>query len=76
MATKGLTIFFTSWVAPACLHVRHGPDGHNLLVALGVIEVGVSPAGKELHRIVSSNPGAEKMNVTLTGSNLSRYSLG
>jgi hypothetical protein len=34
----------------------------------GVIEVGVSPAGTELHRIVSSNPGAEKMNVRLMGS--------
>jgi hypothetical protein len=32
-----------------------------------VIEVGVSPADTELHRIVSSNPGAEKMNVMLTG---------
>ena len=26
----------------------------------GVIAVGVSPAATELHRIVSSNPGAEK----------------
>src|SRR5207247_7765923 len=34
----------------------------------GVIGVGVSPAGTELHRIVSSNPGAEKMNVRLMGS--------
>src|SRR6266699_1775663 len=34
----------------------------------GVIEVGVSPAGTQLHRIVSSNPGAEKMNVRLMGS--------
>jgi hypothetical protein len=34
----------------------------------GVIWEGVSPAGTELHRIVSSNPGAEKMNVRLIGS--------
>ena len=39
-----------------------------LLCCSGVIGVGVSPAGTELHRIVSSNPGAEKMNVMLTGS--------
>ena len=30
--------------------------------------VGVSPAGTELHRIVSSNPGAEKMKVRAIGS--------
>jgi len=30
--------------------------------------VGVSAAGTELHRIVSSNPGAEKMKVRLIGS--------
>src|SRR6267378_2871560 len=34
----------------------------------GVIVVGVSPPGTELQRIVSSNPGAEKMKVRLTGS--------
>ena len=34
----------------------------------GVIAVGVSPAATELHRIVSSNPGAEKMNVRQIGS--------
>ena len=34
----------------------------------GVMGLGVSPAGTELHRIVSSNPGAEKMNVRLIGS--------
>ena len=33
----------------------------------GVIGVGVSPAGTELHRIVSSNPGAEKTNVNAIG---------
>ena len=34
----------------------------------GVIWVGVSPAGTELHRVKSSNPGAEKMKVRLIGS--------
>src|SRR3979490_1747331 len=34
----------------------------------GVIGVGVSLAATELQRIVSSNPGAEKMKVRLTGS--------
>jgi hypothetical protein len=34
----------------------------------GVIFVGASPAGTELHRIVSSNPGAEKMKVKPAGS--------
>jgi hypothetical protein len=38
------------------------------LCCSGVISVGVSPAGTELHRIVSSNPGAEKMKVRLIGS--------
>src|SRR5712692_8272299 len=38
------------------------------LCCSGVIWVGVSPAGTELHRIVSSNPGAEKMKVRLIGS--------
>src|SRR6478672_4822872 len=33
----------------------------------GVIGVGVSSAGTELHRIVSSNPGAEKTNVNAIG---------
>ncbi len=33
----------------------------------GVIGVGVSPAGTELHRIVSSKPGAEKTNVNARG---------
>jgi hypothetical protein len=33
-----------------------------------VIWVGVSPTGTELHRIASSNPGAEKMKVKLIGS--------
>jgi hypothetical protein len=33
-----------------------------------VIRVGVSPAGTELHRIVSSNPGAEKTKVRAIGS--------
>ena len=32
-----------------------------------MIGVGVSPAGTELHRIVSSNPGAEKTNVNAIG---------
>jgi hypothetical protein len=38
------------------------------LCCSAVIWVGVSPAGTELHRIVSSNPGAEKMKVRLIGS--------
>jgi hypothetical protein len=33
-----------------------------------VIWVGLSFAGPELHRIVSSNPGAEKIKVRLIGS--------
>jgi hypothetical protein len=33
-----------------------------------VIAVGISPAGTELHRIVSSKPGAEKTNVSAIGS--------
>ena len=32
-----------------------------------MIGVGVSPAATELHRIVSSNPGAEKTNVNAIG---------
>ncbi len=38
------------------------------LCCSGEIWVDVSPAGTELHRIVSSNPGAEKMKVRLIGS--------
>src|SRR5258708_40263940 len=44
---------------PACAHSAR---------CSGVMGVGVSPAGTELHRIVSSNPGAEKLNVRLIGS--------
>jgi len=39
----------------------------SLSAVRGVIGVGVSPAGTELHRIVSSKPGAEKMNVNAIG---------
>src|SRR6266478_1580737 len=38
------------------------------LCCSGVICVGISPAGTELHRIVSSNPGAEKTKLRLIGS--------
>ena len=48
---------FSAW--PRCAHS---------FCCSGVIWVGVSPAGTELHRIVSSNPGAEKTKVSAIGS--------
>jgi len=48
---------FSAW--PRCAHS---------FCCSGVISVGVSPAGTELHRMVSSNPGAEKMKTRLIGS--------
>src|SRR6185437_15287135 len=63
----GVSIFHF-WVDSGLPALSACPRCAHSFCCSGVIFVGASPAGTELHRIVSSNPGAEKMKVKLAGS--------
>jgi hypothetical protein len=59
---------FVHFLGPCLLALSACPRWAQANCRSVVISVGVSPAGTELQRMVSSNPGAEKTNVRLIGS--------